>query len=453
MSSSFFELGEESIVITPERAYQIVAGQSRDTLRFCGKTWGLFSLGKLNEIETFCHKKDSQEREQLKQEFLQGYLKQQVIEELINKKEETVTASKFVATEVLPRLIDTSYELGRALGIELPVPKSGKEVMDDILAQHKKPVSLEELTSQVEELVRMHTPTRRKTSVFNEPTQAATVLGRLIGTTPVYISRGQVHALQSGNNRTDLLFTINKLTYVLSRKRLALNQFNEQLKQDHLNEQTREAITEQQQQTTWVAEFAQNTANTFFDRKEFTYGNLGFVKEGKSVYIFWEVPKFAMQNPLRPTAYHPFPATKVAVRIDVSNGIHIGSTGCVIAPMRHPFLSSWDDPYQKICILDIQSFKVNAKGVVDALAHAVKGFTYGLTLDSLDRHGQRSEDALYFRRPLKEGLGKEITREEAVKQGYIITNEWTIDQPKEEAAQKKEVKGIERLKEIIGDLF
>ncbi len=161
----------------------------------------------------------------------------------------------------------------------------------------------------------------------------------------------------------------------------------------------------------------------FANKTEFELDNFGFIKNHEESYtIYVRAPKFAMKNPNR-EEYYRFDSCRIGLDFNMMN---MGSNLKVLDAYTHPFLQGYNKANQKICMLS----DVNLGGltqdqkIIKRLSDGLIAILHGLTKKSLRRHGgQDIHDSKYWSAVLSTQLNdKKITRKEAVRQGYMITN-------------------------------
>jgi hypothetical protein len=157
---------------------------------------------------------------------------------------------------------------------------------------------------------------------------------------------------------------------------------------------------------------------------EFRAGDVGFLQRNGEYYVFLQVPKFAMKHPKR-EQYFTFEPCRVGVRVNYSGGqLHSADKPVVIEAYRHPFLQG-GGAFQGICNLSGWGNRYDpAMQVVKKLSDAKNVIMNGMTIKSFRSHGGTDiHDSHYWSDLLKDKLnGREITKKEAERQGYIITN-------------------------------
>ena len=427
-------------VIIGARLYQIASthNNARTMYLKAGKqTLDLVASSTLTELEAFEERRVEEEIFFYQKEFIAEALQKEVESGVqIRNYKNTKKALEFILFDVLPLMIDTAYELGELLGVEDKGKKTGREVIDEIVERETKEKEPKDKLAEVQaikERVLSEIP-EKVNPIFARDAPAVvdttSVLGSLLYGAPVYVVNGQVFRLVKTDDTPSFHISIDGVSYGI-RHETHYGNIETRYKEALINRWKRRAIAlfDEQVLIEQVEQRRRASAEPFLERKEFRYGNLGYIRERDYFYVYWQTPKFAMQNPLSPRVYHPFPATRIAVQVYSDSGtIYAGDT-VVADPMVHPFLRAWNRNYEKICILSAGSFDKTAHGIVTGLSTGINAFTNGLTMESLDRHGVRSEDALYFERPLKDPLNRagRLARDDAIQQGYRITNEWNLE--------------------------
>ena len=409
-------------IILDEELYQIsdINGNENSCIRSGNVSLDILNPVSILYLETIEKERYRDQIFQFQKQFVAEALKEEIFSRDEIKNFDNVTKA---LTFILYDLIDN---------------KTGKEIIDSILAEEEKLVKIDNNADNVAEIRRSIASRLEKEVVTpviigDGKTNNSSILTKLLNGVPVYVSNGRVYKLtekyDDGGFYVKLkgqiyfiedLCDINKVeeaykkATMLDLKKEALNEFDDQFKAANVDKKNLGLI------------------ERFAQKKEFRYDHLGYVRDGETFYVFWEVPKFAMQNPLRPKVYHPFPASKVAINVNYSNGQAYHEGSYILDAMVHPFLQNWEAKKQHICILGERPFDNKTYSMVRHLSNTVNAFINGLTIESLKLHGIESEDALYFGAPLKKSLTAvgELSREEAVKQGYLITNEWNLKEEK-----------------------
>jgi hypothetical protein len=409
-------------------------------LKFDGESHQLQHVATLDQIQSFDEATFRSSRDIYKTRFLQKALDDQKIK--FSHNSEAVFGANFLLRQVLPYLYDSFSELERSLGIVAQTRREGKDIVSEITAKYSK--NTEEKVFTITDFEDETQQPNLDVLVYqnHKPHQfLQTVVGQIpfLYITPKQVWRavktdteraGLLH-IGSHNEPTELYFFENhKMTCnVLSDiQRLLEHNLKQDAIRDFLIIQDAkiQSATEKQVQENQPTEF---DIETFANQTEFEYESFGWKRKHDSFYIYWKMPKFAMRNPIRTDVYHPFPETKIGLRIDFSNNTPYPQHACIIDKMIHPFLRNWESDYEKICILSgFDTAKREPHDILNSLSTAVNAFTNGLTIKSIKDHGSENETATYFGRPLMSVWEKvgELTREQALEQQFLITNEWHI---------------------------
>ncbi|MBI4918513.1 hypothetical protein HY837_01175 [archaeon] len=461
---------EAPFVIANGQLYQISdLVEGKDFIRSGNINLGLIPSANLAEIELFELNSRSKEIFNYKKRYIEEELDKEFISKSdIKSKENVTTALNFILNEFLPLMIDTSYEVGDLLGVDLKGNKTGKQIIDNIVKnetqigqgkdleqdvakmrkiieakQAKGPTPLFPAEKKEEEKTVLGKITDFLTGKEKTENPNHSVLGEMIQNVSLYFSKGQVYKLQPAKETEGVTFVINGKNYsLLHFSDLAYfeNQYLEQFRRVLQNQ----ALTEFDKQFQKVLEGIANKRNgfdEFMKKNQFSYGNLGYVRSEDSFYVYWEVPKFAMQNPVKTNMCNPYSPAKVAVRVQASNGaIYLGDHEYIIDKMIHPTLRNWDKQFCDICHLDRKRRGTSAKDAMANLSDGINSFTNGLTQESLRAHGDLSEDAAFFGVSLKKVFEKTgyLSIEDALAQGYRITNVWDVDAFQKELDKYKE---------------
>ncbi len=444
-----------SFAIVNERLYQLTdrLGEAEQYICLGNQQFEIVPSASIVDIELFERKIHEGKIFQFKKKYIAEALQQEIRSryEIVDY-DNAVRTMEFILYEVLPMMIDTAYELGDLLHVQKDDVKTGKQVVEELVAEELKKVRLPEkqvmdtaeLKCKLEQKIEQEMPAPLFDDKNNgaggaEKATATTSLGKVLHA-PVYIYGQHAYELVRRGRRDrgeqrdkreqgDIRFHIDSKDYWLERSipLATVEKTYQRILQQHFQ---REALGEMQAQVNLTQEKQRSAMERLAERQEMSYGNLGYLRSGTQFYVYWETAPFAMQNPLTPEQYHPFPAARIGVRVNYSNGAVHQNQAIVINPMVHPFLRDWRQGWQPICILDLSSNdSPDAFGIVRRISTAVNAFTNGLTEESLHRHGVLDENAGYFGRPLRESLDHagRLSREEALRRGCRITNEWNLE--------------------------
>src|SRR3989344_3017545 len=416
-----------------DKLYQISDRENgTDYLRIGSKKFSLVSSIDVSTLELFDRQLNNKSITEFKKEFASENLRKEWRSgDQVNNHNDLAMALEFILYSVMPLMIDTANEMGELLGVELKNSKTGKEVMEEIVNDEFKNLKNTNPTVKIKDLKqsllsKMDGNVRRAIDNYN--TNAKSIFGKVVGNNPLYFSSGNVFRLRPGNSQ-DLTISVNKKNYTMNDNVMTIDNLERFYSNQLDNILKIESINEVNDQHEIVNEFEKlkSVTDAFVKKSTFNYGNLGYVRKDLAFYVYWEMPKFAMQNPVRTEVYHPFEVAKVAVRLNASNGNIHHERAYIINKMVHPFLADWDNGYQHICIMSRKDYDSTAESIVRHVSTAINAFTKGLTLERLDGHGSRDdENSLYFGHSLANvyNLVGSLSRNEAVKNGYRITNEW-----------------------------
>lgn len=178
-----------------------------------------------------------------------------------------------------------------------------------------------------------------------------------------------------------------------------------------------------------IAAKLQNSSNSALDnlikKKEVCVNNAGVVVHEGFVYVYVRLPKFAMRNPLKPENYHPFASVRVAVKLIPNEGSfsHYAGHFC-IDRLMHPFANNPNSYFVGVCGEGIP-IDNSAQSVARHLFHIGNLVMNGLTRKSLENHGAWQDGiGSYYQKPaVVFAASKPLTKEQAVKEGYVIANE------------------------------
>lgn len=439
---TFLELSSDTpLVIVDERLYHLSNSDSDgENYFFVGDQRISLTPGpSIAEIESFERAKNANDILEYQQRWLMENVDSHLMSsEEASKSKALTQASEFIMQEAMPLMIDTARELGSVLGIDVTNEKTGKELIAEVLAEENAKL-IEETRAKLEDIDGIREKLEGLVSEKVNPmffikgkTKYESQLGSVIGNAGVYVSNGFVYKLKHADNRPNVGIHFDGSDFSISRNRRM-----RELKLSYIRAlkgaYQRESIGSLEEQLETARQDLETKAavSSFSTKTSFEYERVGWIREGNKFYVYFRVPKFAMRNPINTDKYHPFPETRVAVPVESDGfGVYFNSPK-IIDPMVHPFLRQWDNAYEKICILSPREGKKTAEGLVDTLSWAVNTFINGLTIRSIKRHesyGHTGMQSLFFGAPLSASLGEvgSLTREDAEKNDYTITNEWHI---------------------------
>lgn len=433
-----------SFVIANETFYQISEKEEGiiypDSMFCGGLELALTTSGSLIDLERFYRSACKKEIFDYKKKLIQDILQRELMSgKDIKNYRDVKCALKFILEQFLPLMIDTAYEMGELLGVpnNLGV-KTGRQVIDDLVKEEVSRIDVEDPSERIQRLKKdiekqikpneiiMHW---KDNFTYPKPNYNGntSTLGFFTDHVPLYFSRGNVFILTPKDN-DDAVFIIDGKRYSPVHY-TNIESFDSAYYAELIKCFEREAITE------FDAQFAQVLLDSksekgfeaFANKPRFQYGNLGYVRDGDAFYVYWEIPKFAMQNPVKPHLCNPYPAAKVALIIYSSEGkIFRSNEAHCIDPMIHPSLALWNQNFVKICNLSGRYRGSTAQDAMADLSDGINSFVNGLTMESLIRHGSRDEDCYFYGTSLRNILKKVgyLSIENAMEQGYKITNVW-----------------------------
>ncbi len=462
-----------AFVIANETFYQVCEkreGASYDNLMLCnGLELALVPSGSLQELERFERSSRRQENFDYKKKFVQNTLQRELMSDKdIKNYDDVKCALKYILEEFLPLMIDTAYEMGELLGVpNVQGVKTGRQVIDDLVQEELALMETEDPAERIKILkaivgkkIKPSEQILRWEDTFTDPKPNyngnTSTLGAFTDQTPLYFSRGIVATLTPKEDG-DVVLVINGKKYSLG-NHITIQHFDAKYAEETAKSLEREALDD------FDAQFEQLSIdlkkekgfNAFASKPSFSYGNLGYIRQGDAFYVYWEVPKFAMQNPVKPHLCNPYPATKVALRIHASGGqIFRSEHAYAIDPMIHPTLEDWKNPFAHICTLSGKFRGNEAKNAMADLSDGINSFINGLTMQSLIVHGSGDDDCRFYNRPLRRILEKVgyLKLEDAMAQGYKITNVWYHDEYNQALAKFKGEKIIPKnLEEAVKNI-
>ena len=437
-----------SFVIADGRFYQISdrMNDGSNCLQAGGRKFELVHSAALSQIEQFERRRQEAEIFNFKKNYLTEALEAEIRSREEIKNYENVTKTlNFVLFQVLPLMIDTAHDLGQLIGVENPGKKNGKEVIEEIVDKElrgvkegnyekEKEILRQALYQQLDldkEIPLFKTDQDEELRQLLTDEEEHSILRRVISNAPIYVVEGEVFGLEKKLKGTtaDLRINLHDRNYQL-RPVASVAAVENVYRKALVNSWKKEAIGEFDEQINEKAKSGkrEQAIEQVAQRDRLSYGNLGYIRKGESFYVYWEIPKFAMQNPLDSKQYIPFPSTKISVAVSSSHGQIYPQEPVIIDAMVHPFLGDWNKPLQHICILSRGSYGNSAEEVVRRISDAINTFTNGLTMESVKAHGTISEDAGYFGTSLRKvfDTAGRLSREKGVEQGYQITNEWEL---------------------------
>ncbi|MBI5390235.1 hypothetical protein HZB02_02000 [Candidatus Woesearchaeota archaeon] len=334
-------------LIFEDTLYQISDTPREDQFLQLGKgRFGLVPTATISQLETFYETLFRTENFDAAQEFIKDEVKNHMkSRQDRTAQKEKVAAATFILKEFFPLLIDTTEELGKTLGIPLPEKdqRTGKQIIDDLL--NERTAAMEQhgneyvIQTIITDIMKKHGldagEERRKTADMPERSLWDMVTER----NPVFVYNHEVFYLDTKPEQACIV--INGNAYGL--KRIGSTQKLEQAYTKVLErERRRQALEEYRDQ---IGEMIQGmkagniAIEELMQEETFSYGNIGYIRRDGAFYGYFEIPKFAMQNPLNHKEYHPFPATKVSVKIEASDSkVYVDDGSYIINAMVHPFL-------------------------------------------------------------------------------------------------------------------
>lgn len=458
-------------VIADETFYQVCEKRPglvyENVMSGSGLELALIPSGSVQDLERFWRSNKREEILDYKRKFVENNLRRKLMSDKDVQNYDDVKATlKFILEEFLPLMIDTAYEMGELLGVpNIQGVKTGRQVIDDLVKEEIAVFDSEDPSERIKKakelLEKDLTPVGKLLSWkdnFASPKPEyngrTSTLGFVTDQVPLYFSRGNVFLLNDKDNNTGVVFTINGKKYSLVGYRDAAS-FDDLFSKEILKILEKEALQD------FDAQFEQLVRDTkqekgfkaFANKPSFNYGNLGYIRQGDEFYVYWEVPKFAMQNPAKPHLCNPYPATKIALKIQASQGkIFRSEEAYCIDPMIHPTLQYWETPFTHICNLTGKFRGHSAENAMADLSSGINAFINGLTMESLIVHGSPDEECRFFGTRLRKILEKVgyITLEEAIQKGYKITNVWYHKEYNKALAKFKEMPALEEAVKEVG---
>lgn len=452
-------------LILDENLYPVLSRPPRrreDKLVYAGTSYAVADPLSLAWLEKYDSAISQHSIEQYKSGFVKSAIDQcfKTPGEIADK-EKAIATVQCIMCSVLPLMIDSPFNMQDPLRVTIPEAKTATDIMQEVYTQNTK-------GAQTDKDIQKRAIAYREQALRLIPSfplfeginplpegKYSSMLGAYINGKPLISIAGEVFALVDGQGEGEgkdaLVVDLGGKTWRQG-KMFSVGSLETGYRQYLLSRHATDAVKEFEHQFLKAAEATpeRKTLETFVSQDQFSYESVGWVRRGGKYYAYWTIPKFAMENPIRPEAYHPFPATRVGVNVRAEGDrVYSSDTAVVIDPMVHQALRDWTQPMEGICNISEKDYPLTAMGVLIKLYTAINSFINGLSHTSLERHGEASENARYFDKPLKvtfERVG-EMSRKEAVRQGYMITNEWHIQERLREQEEKKEQKMKEKGKE------
>lgn len=426
---TFFQrfASREPFVVVEEVLYSIGGPQrGADYLKVASDRLALFPFSSLAELEAF-------EQERFRREILEfkrQYARESVEQELKSREElidhaRLTKALEFIFLELFPMMIDRPEEIDELLG--LPVAsktKTGRELLEEMLDE----LGGNEEAEESPEVFKRDLLTRLKATQLGSlspesSNSSASELGGVLGNSPFYITGVDAFKLDA-RIEGSCVFHINNSAYSPG-TRMPTENIERLYRERLLHRFKVEALTEMQDQV--EARFLElskgrtkrrKAIERLAERPSFSYRDIGYIRERNQLYVYVEVPKFAMQDPRFPDRFRPWKANKVAIGVFVDKDNFFHHHGCVVEPAAHPFAHG--GKYAELCYTGKQRCDNTSRGMLNCLNSAVAAFHSGLTPESYSRHGGREHfqfSSLFEKRDT-------LSREEAEAQGYMLTNQW-----------------------------
>lgn len=387
-----------------------------------------------------------------------AYLRKTLSAQLVDNQELTTESANlrvvsFIFEKLFPLLIDAREDLYQMTGEEESSIKPVEEIIADAILQGEAP-KIESLEADKQRLItqleRNFAYNLERYKIGSSPAQTS-LFSKLFRTSFAYIN----------NSSSSQIFFINGTAKNTNRDSLArlngkyfkLDDFTTQFPKfpnyqyDYLFDASLciNTLRELESQDDIIAKQRElrRRYSSILKSGETNIKSVGFVKYNNFFFVYVKIPKFAMQHPFRRKEYSKYPSVRVAAKVYYSDTIHVDGP-YVIEPLRHPFIPDYSTHFMPICIIDEQKLGAESKEkeTVNIIINGIASLTNGLTKRSIvDYHGGDPKDgsgSMFYHRSLDEILNPiTITREQALAQGYALTNQF-LDMPK--TAIKKEAK-------------
>ena len=477
----FIELAERGpFVILDERLYQLSdrapqtdgADEVQPVLSIDGNILGLVAADSINNLQRFYTQTNRASIDDQMQKYLQERLNKEVkTQNEFKKYLDGNKAVQFIVYEVFPHFMDKDEDIEGMLRGETPAVDQEaegdhadvekilqgedreitlrdyqqvkaeliKEIEDEYgqAAKQLKPQDTEAATQAQQapddDLDALLTDHYQKIGVLQPaPLRAAEVkqgngLVEIIGSANALVINGKVYLLRpsgQGNNASNITIAVNGAR--LEPEYYTNAESVESAYQNFLAKSIKiDAVEKYEDQVRQIEETKAKMRGIegIAEKDRFFAGDIGFVRRNSTYYAALRVPKFAMKHPKR-EEYYKFEECRVGVSVECDRrDVHIGEP-CVIDQYRHPFLSG-NGTFQKICNLSHWNGRFDkATMVAKRLSDAKNVIMNGMTVKSFRSHGGTDiHDSSYWSVVLEDKLdGRRISKEEAERQGYQITN-------------------------------
>lgn len=418
--------GEGPFFIMGGNLYQFTDRSSNleNAVEAKGIRQGLVCSGSVQDWEEYERARLEQDIFQFKKAFASQAVNQEIrSREEIRYSRDRIRALEFILYDLLPCMMDV-----RVNQLVTDSTRTSRQVMEDLILSETGParqLDAEQLKADIRATIEREftTPATVFERLDQDPASRLSLLGeQVLGGRNVYVRQEQVMLLVPGSSQGFQVHWEGGI-YRLEQGK-TVEEVERAYQKARANQFRMEALKEAEIQAGHLDGHIE-PLERWGQKKEFRHRNIGYVRDDNVFYVYWEVPKFAMQNPLHQERYHPFPVSRVAVRVNASGGCVHHSGAYVIEPMKHPFLEFWDQKYTWICPGEMERvYPDTSEGMAQHISEAVNAFMNGLTRSSLETH-KLDGKILFFNRPLEKILEQVgvLTREEAIKQSYQITNE------------------------------
>jgi hypothetical protein len=416
-----------SFIIHEEKLYQVSSRQAVDYLQAGSLHLGLVPGPTLAELEDFERIIYAEEILSFQKDYVSDALQQEIKSRTEIKNEKNVIhALEFILYDLMSYMIDSIPELGGAAGVK--EKKTGENIIDEIIDQEFE--AIEQGGNPEIAAIRQKLLAKDISPVIGSPNPGSeSILGKVLGKTSIYVSQGHIYELVPWKKGPIVVLDGEK--YGL-KSRIGVEPVDESYYEAWYDDFRIEAIEQLAEQKETKDTPKEQALKIFAQRCEFRVGNLGYIRAKDHFNVYWEVPKHAMQNPLRPWEYIPYRKAKVCVRINSSKGVIYNSKKeFLIGSLTHPAVNPKKKKYPRICNMNEQSFGNDYVSIATQLTTAVNRFLNGLTKESVKSHERKhyyGEDANYWGYTLGSFFNSagRLSRDEAVRQGYMITNEWEV---------------------------
>jgi hypothetical protein len=427
MNQTFLtELAEKSpYVIYQDRLYQVAHGlESHNSIVIGGCRFGLSPGPTVDELEQLFCDRHKDEIFEFKRKFVHDKLQQEIrsqreVDGLVGREK----LLHYALTELFPLLVGDGSELEELLTQET----SGSDYLGNLTSRLNQPTvqrsTIDRVKRQLIDGVRSEAvyPNMRggvQDSLLRvllgrrrtDTTRTSTVQEGIKGTN-ILVYNGDVYEFTSGEGGQ------HEGSFGKSKFQLAPIQRLDTLDNKYLNylnkEFSKQALDEFEDQIKEISRIRARTQSIkhLLGRQEYQIKDVGYKWSGRDLYVYKQVPAFAMKAPGE-NVYYEFGSCKIAIKLGYDQGGNVitGGASWVLGNYSHPFLPD-SSSGQRICMGGYAASNLKTPaGIATHLGAAVNVILNGYTR-TCHPHRQLSDFNL-----------RRISKHNAERKGLLITN-------------------------------